>query len=147
MTTNVTFVLSTYDSQKRILSLLKWTYFKCKFTIVVTDVVNDNAYARKSGITRVVITFLAHLSRRLSGGLIVYPCSGVRPSVRRRRPSAFTNSKIFFSETAWPIKLKFYVEPPWVGGMKVCSRELDHMTKMAAAPIYGKTLQKSSSPS
>ena len=25
-------------------------------------------------------------------------------------------SKIFFSKTAWPIKLKFYVEHPWVGG-------------------------------
>ena len=85
-----------------------------------------------------VAVFLAHLSRRLTGELIVYPCSGVR----RRRPSAFTISKIFFSETAWPIKLKFYVEPPWVGGMKVCSRELDHMTKMAAAPIYGKNPSK-----
>ena len=28
-------------------------------------------------------------------------------------------SKIFFSETAWPIKLKFYVEHPWVEIMKV----------------------------
>ena len=28
-------------------------------------------------------------------------------------------SKIFFSETAWPIKLKFYVEHPWVDIMKV----------------------------
>ena len=28
-------------------------------------------------------------------------------------------SKIFFSETAWPIKVKFYVEHPWVGGTKV----------------------------
>ena len=26
-------------------------------------------------------------------------------------------SKIFFSETAWPNKAKFYVEPPWEGGM------------------------------
>ena len=25
-----------------------------------------------------------------------------------------------------------------VGGTKVCSRHLDHMTKMAATPIYGK---------
>ena len=35
--------------------------------------------------------FLAHLSRRLTGELIVYPCSGVRrPSsvVVRRRPSS-----------------------------------------------------------
>ena len=28
-------------------------------------------------------------------------------------------SKIFSSETAWPIKLKFYVEHPWVEIMKV----------------------------
>ena len=28
-------------------------------------------------------------------------------------------SKIFFSETAWPIKVKFYVERPWLGGTKV----------------------------
>ena len=24
------------------------------------------------------------------------------------------------------------MEPPWIGGMKVCSRHLGHMTKMAA---------------
>ena len=29
-------------------------------------------------------------------------------------------------------------------GMKVCSRDLGHVTKIAAVPIYGKTLQKSS---
>ena len=77
--------------------------------------------------------FLAHLNRRLSGELIVYQCSSVRPSS--------TISKIF-SETAWPIKLKFYVEPPWVGGMEVCSRNFGHMTKMAATPIYGKNLSQ-----
>ena len=55
-------------------------------------------------------------------------------------------SKIFFSKTAWPIKAKFYVEPPWVGETKVCPRHVGHMTEMAATPIYGKTLQKSSSP-
>ena len=31
-----------------------------------------------------VVNFLAHLSRRLIGELIVYPWSVVRPSVRRR---------------------------------------------------------------
>ena len=81
--------------------------------------------------------FLAHLSRRLIGELIVYPWSGVR-----RRPSSSVVrrpqcSNIFFSETAWPIKAKFYVEPPWVGGTKFCSQHLGHMTKMAAMPIYG----------
>ena len=81
--------------------------------------------------------FLAHLSRRLIGELIVYPWSGVRPS--SVRPQC---SNIFFSETAWPIKAKFYVEPPWVGGTKFCSRTLGHMTKMAATPIYGKNPSK-----
>ena len=88
--------------------------------------------------------FLAHLSRRLIGKLIVYPWSGVRrPSVRR--PSSVRRSQcsnIFFSETAWPIKAKFYVEPPWVEGTKFCSRHLDHMTKVAAMPIYGKNPSK-----
>ena len=86
---------------------------------------------------------LAHLSRRLIGGLIVYQWSGVcrRPSVVvvvvRRRPQCSN-----IAETAWPIKAKFYVEPPWVGGTKYCSRHLGHMTKMAATPIYGKNPSK-----
>ena len=62
------------------------------------------------------------------------------------RPSSFTISNIF-SETAWLIKAKFYVEPPWVGGTKVCSPHPGHMTKMAAMSIYGKkTLKKSPEP-
>ena len=76
---------------------------------------------------------LAHLSRRLMGELIVYPWSVVR------RPQY---SNIFFSETAWSIKAKFYVEPPWVGGTIFCSRHLGHMTKMAATPMYGKNPSK-----
>ena len=78
--------------------------------------------------------FLAHLSQRLIGELIVYLCSGVGPS-------SSTISNIFFSETACSIKAKFYVEPPCVGGMKFYSRHSGHMTKMAPSPptsIYGK---------
>ena len=95
--------------------------------------------------------FLAHLSRRLIGELKVYPwsgvrCSVVRPSVRRPsfRPSLVRSqcSNFFFSETAWPIKAKFYVEPPWVGGTIFCSRHLGHMTKMATMPIYGQNPSK-----
>ena len=67
------------------------------------------------------------------GELIVYPSSR-RPSVGVRPPFL----KIFSSETAWQIKAKFYVEPPWVGRTKVCSQHLGHMTKMAAVLIYGK---------
>ena len=44
--------------------------------------------------------------------------------------------------SAGPIKAKFYVEPPWVGGTIFCSRHLGHMTKMAATPIYGKNPSK-----
>ena len=59
--------------------------------------------------------FLAHLSRRLTGELIVYQSlrrpSVVRPSVRLSvRPSTFSN--IFSSETTGPIKLKFHMETP-----------------------------------
>ena len=68
------------------------------------------------------------------GELIVYPSSR-RPSVRRP-----PFSKIF-SETAWSIKPKFYVEPPWEGGTKVCINGSGHMTKMAVMPIYGKTFK------
>ena len=61
-----------------------------------------------------------------------------RPSVRRRSQC----SMIFFSETALPIKAKFYVEPPWGGGTKVYIKGPGHMTKMAATPIYGKNPSK-----
>ena len=47
-----------------------------------------------------------------------------------------------FSETAWPIKAKFYVEPPWEGRTKVCINGPGHMNKMAATPIYGKNPSK-----
>ena len=57
-----------------------------------------------------------------------------------------TFSNIFFSETTGPIEAKFYVEPPWDGGTKVCSNGPGHMTKMATIPIYGKNLTKYSSP-
>ena len=60
------------------------------------------------------IWFLAHLSRRLIGELIVYrssrrPC--VRPSVRPSvRPFTFSNMNI--SATSWPIGMKHH----WGGG-------------------------------
>ena len=73
------------------------------------------------------------------GELIVYPYSGVRcrRCCRRRRQQCLN---IFSSETALPIKAKFYVEPPWEGGTKVYINGPGHMTKMAAMPIYGKNL-------
>ena len=57
-----------------------------------------------------------------------------------------TFSNIFSSETTGPIEAKFNMEPPWDEGTKVCLNGLGHMTKIAAMPIYGKNLKKSSSP-
>ena len=54
--------------------------------------------------------FLAHLSRRLTGELIVYPCSAVRRRHRRRCRPHFSNN--FSSETAGPIKVKLHMEHP-----------------------------------
>ena len=64
---------------------------------------------------------------------------GTASVICRRRPSTISN--VFSSETAWPIKAKFYVEPPWEGGTKVYINGPGHMTKMAAMPIYGKNLK------
>ena len=83
--------------------------------------------------------FLAHLSQSLIGELIGYTWSGV---VRPSSVHIFKRRK-----TAWPIKAKFYVEPPWQGGTKVYINGPGRMTKMATMPIYhGKNLKKSSSP-
>ena len=78
------------------------------------------------------LKLLAQLSQRLIGELIVYLWSCV-PSVCR--PSS-TIPNIFSLKTAWQIKVKFYVEPPYVEGTNVCSRHPGHMTKMASTPIY-----------
>ena len=46
-----------------------------------------------------------------------------------------TFSNIFSSDTAAQIEVKFHVEHPWDGGMKVCSQGPGHITKMAQMPI------------
>ena len=76
---------------------------------------------------------LAHLRLRLIGELIGYPWSRIRLSSSVHR-SQCSN---IFSETAGSIKAKFYVEPPLLGGTKVCLRHPGHM--------YGKNPSKSSS--
>ena len=68
-----------------------------------------------------------------------------------RRPSSIVVrrphfSNIFSLETAWPIKAKFYVEPPWEGGTKLYINDPGHMTKMAAMLKNAQNLEKSSSP-
>ena len=62
--------------------------------------------------------FLAHLSRRLKGELILYPCSGVRRRrIRRRRRRCPPFSNMNISEASWPIAIKFYLKHDWGGGM------------------------------
>ena len=85
--------------------------------------------------------FLAHLSHRLIGELILYRIGRPPSSVRRlsvRRPHSLN----IFSETTGLIEAKFHMESPWDGGTKVCSNGPGHITKMAAMPIYGKNLKK-----
>ena len=55
-----------------------------------------------------------------------------------------TFSNFFSLETAWPIEAKFHMEPPWDWGTKIYAKVLGHMTNMAAMPIYGINLKKSS---
>ena len=92
--------------------------------------------------------FVAHLSRRLIGKLIVYQCCGVRrrPSVIRpssvRRRSKFQN--IFFPESAWLIKAKFYEEPPWVGERNFVRGIWVTWPRWPQRPYMVKPLQKSS---
>ena len=38
--------------------------------------------------------------------------------------------------------MSFHIQSPWIGGLKVCSWDLGHMTKMATMPIYGKNPSK-----
>ena len=92
-----------------------------------------------SGITAHIVLYIFSSPEPSGsqGELIVYPCSVVRPSVRR--PSF---SKIFSSETAWPIKAKFYMKHLWEGGTNVYINNPGHMTKMAAMPIYDKNPSK-----
>ena len=92
--------------------------------------------------------FQKNVSRGLQKKMCPEVCrknvSRVSPYTTVVRPSTISN--VFSSETAWPIKAKFYGEPPWEGGTKVYINGPGHMTKMAAMPIYGKNLKKSSSP-
>ena len=62
------------------------------------------------------LVFLAHLSRRLKGELIVYPCCGVRRRCRRRRRRCPPFSSMNISEDSWPIAIKFYLKHHLGGG-------------------------------
>ena len=92
----------------------------------------------KTLTTHLICHVLAHLSQRLIGKLLVYPWSGVRPSIR---PS-FTMLRHFLlrNRVANQSQILYGATLGW--GKKVCSRQLGHMTKMALRPIYGNTPSK-----
>ena len=93
-------------------------------------------YIVKLGFTGVFI--LAHLSRRLKGELIYYPCSGVcrryhRCRCRRRR-SPFSNMNI--SEASRPIAIKFYLKYYWGGGKAAWGFGADHFRTLVSMATY-----------
>ena len=59
--------------------------------------------------------------------------------------SQFQTSSSTSKKTLGQLKSNFYVEPPWEGGTKGDIKR-PGLAKMAAIPIYGKNLKKSSSP-
>ena len=85
--------------------------------------------------------FLAHLSGRLIGELIV--CPMVRhPSYVVVRPSTMLKRLL---RNRLADRSQILCGASLGRGTKFCSRHLGHMTKMAATPLYMvKTLQKSS---
>ena len=56
------------------------------------------------------------------------------------RPSS-TPSNDFSSEAPKPVFFKLHVEPSFEGGLKIYTNSHGPLDKMAAMPIYGKTLK------
>ena len=86
--------------------------------------------------------FLAHLSRRLVGKLIVYPWSGVCPS-------SSTISNMYISATSWPITTKFYLKHHWVGGKAALGFGPDQirtLVSMATESSHRVIMEKTVSP-
>ena len=70
--------------------------------------------------------------------IIVYQCSVICCPLSS---FVYTFKNIFSSETTGPIEVRFYMEHLCLTGTKVYIIGPGHMTKMAAMPIYGKTLK------
>ena len=74
--------------------------------------------------------FLAHLSRRLIGELIVYRSSR-RPSVRAC-VGVLTLSNMNISATSWQIGMKFYLKHHWGGGKASVGFDLDGISTLVS---------------
>ena len=114
-------------------------------------------WSKVTQISKLNVWLLACILRWAIQGLLALLFSSPEPNGSRgaysigrlRRPSSVRPSTIsnnFCSESTGPIATKFHIQPPGILGKKNCSNDLDHMTNMAAMPIYGKNLKKSSSP-
>ena len=99
----------------------------CRNPLLEACFFNFSGCPKNATTSEQCMTFLAHLSRRLIGELIVYPCSGVRPSS--------TISKIF-SETAGPIVLILHIYHLQVGGKNNCVFCFDRIRTVVAMVTY-----------
>ena len=63
-----------------------------------------------------------------------------------QRSLRFQSLNMFFSKTVGGFGTKVHMKTLRRIGTKIYTNELGHMTNMAAMPIYGKNLKKSSSP-
>ena len=88
--------------------------------------------------------FLAQLSGRLKGELVVYPWSGVRP-LSSLSPSTISNMNI--SATSGSITMKFYQKHHWDGGKSALGFGLDWIKTLVSMAtdsshrvIMGKTV-------
>ena len=128
---------NSFLKERIFLDCVFWNFFKYMNGIVLHALPDKIINILKLSYMK-TMSLLAHLSQGLTGEFKGYPWTGVRrpSSSVACRPSTISN--VFSS--AWPIKAKFYVEPPWQGGKKVYINGQGHMTKMAAMAIYSKTL-------
>ena len=87
------------------------------------------------------VFFISSPEPKAPGELIGWEGSVVRPS--SVRPQFQTTSPL---KLLGRLQVNFIYSPPGPLGKESCSNGLGHMTNMAAMPIYGKNLKKSSSP-
>ena len=122
---------------------LHYFAFECCFNFCKSEVMTSLPHnlvwdsQPRFGLTQ--SEFLAHRSQRLIGELIVYPCSGVRPSYVY---VVVHNFKHLLLRNLWADQSQILCAAFLDRGTIFCSRHLVHMTKMAATPIYGKNPSK-----
>ena len=88
-----------------------WMSLKFGQIRLLVSMATDRVIMEKNDGATFSRLFLAHLSRRLVGELIVYPLSGIRPS-----SSSSTISSMNISATSGRITVKFYQKHHWDGG-------------------------------